>query len=129
MAQVKTFFKGKKKKKSKKKPYWQHPEYAHWIRRHKCVGWKLDHECRNEGSVDKYGDYLVHASHVKAKGMGGANKQEYGNLVPHCPTCHEKFEGSGTENRQTFRKVAEIMFDNYQSEKLDDLDDMPFSVN
>lgn len=61
------------------------------------------------------GSWCNQPSHIKAKGMGGANKQEHENLVPMCFKDHREFEGRSTEHKQLFKSVAKKVYKNYIS--------------
>lgn len=68
--------------------YFKNKKYAQFIREKPCTF------CGGGDWNMQLGRWQNTPAHVKAKGMGGANKQELGNLIPACLTnhCHRKFD-------------------------------------
>lgn len=95
-------------------------EFLKWIRRQPCVecsGFTFWNEQKGYGTND--------ASHVLTKGAGN---REYGNIVPHCRTCHRKHEDRIKSDKLLLKKTAQEYFYKYISEVQHELDSLKESI-
>ena len=88
--------------------------------------------CKRVDRIDMAGDPVVQAAHVKAKGMGGAVKAEYGNLIPLCGTnspndkfkidkkyisCHQFYDEWPQDKKERLRFLAVHLSKQYLKDK------------
>lgn len=94
----------------KYRKYFKDQAYANHIRIMPCA------ICKEGDWDEQYGCWSNTPAHIKSKGMGGANKQEHGNLIPLCIYCHHIFDTQwNKDQKEPMRLLALDIYQNYKS--------------